>query len=196
MPRPWDSPGKNIRVGCHFLLQCMKVKSESEVAQSCPTLSDPMDYSLPGSSIHGIFQARVLELGAIAFSVICSLESPFKFSFAFATLLFGIRHLAFSLSWLTAFFLSKLEWVSEVAQSCSTLWVRDVWLSFTWTLKEYCRSIYWPNFNIVVSQGMGEGHTIGIEMREQLVGEAVRIHTTFIKFSVLRKLGSWAPKQL
>ena len=70
---------------------------------------DPMDYSLPGSSIHGIFQARVLELGAIAFSVICSLESPFKFSFAFATLLFGIRHLAFSLSWLTAFFLSKLE---------------------------------------------------------------------------------------
>ena len=64
--RPWDSPGKNTGVGCHFLLQCMKVKSESEVAQSCPTLSDPMDYSLPGSSIHGIFQARVLEWGAIA----------------------------------------------------------------------------------------------------------------------------------
>ena len=56
------------RVGCHFLLQCMKVKSESEVAQSCPTLSDPLDCSLPGSSIHGIFQARVLEWGAIAFS--------------------------------------------------------------------------------------------------------------------------------
>ena len=53
---------------CHFLLQCMKVKSESEVAQSCPTLSDPMDCSLPGSSIHGIFQAKVLEWGAIAFS--------------------------------------------------------------------------------------------------------------------------------
>ena len=68
-PRPWDSPGKNTGVGCHFLLQCMKVKSESEVAQSCPTLSDPMDCSLPGSSIHGIFQARVLEWGAIAFSV-------------------------------------------------------------------------------------------------------------------------------
>ena len=67
-PRPWDSPGKNIGVGCHFLLQCMKVKSESEVAQSCLTLSDPMDRSLPGSSIHGIFQARVLEWGAIAFS--------------------------------------------------------------------------------------------------------------------------------
>ena len=68
LPRPWDSPGKNTGVGCHFLLQCMKVKSESEVAQSCPTLSDPMDCSLPGSSIRGIFQARVLEWGAIAFS--------------------------------------------------------------------------------------------------------------------------------
>ena len=67
--RPWDSPGKNTGVGCHFLLQCMKVKSESEVAQSCPTLSDPMNCSLPGSSIHGIFQARVLEWGATAFSI-------------------------------------------------------------------------------------------------------------------------------
>ena len=65
---PWDSPGKNTGVGCHFLLQCMKVKSESEVAQSCPTLSDPMDCSLSGSSIHGIFQTRVLEWSAIAFS--------------------------------------------------------------------------------------------------------------------------------
>ena len=55
LPCPWDSPGKNTGVGCHFLLQCMKVKSESEVAQSCPTLSDPMDCSPPGSSIHGIF---------------------------------------------------------------------------------------------------------------------------------------------
>ena len=68
LPRAWDSPGKNTGVGCHFLLQCMKVKSEREVVQSCPTLSDLMDYSLPGSSIHGIFQARVLEWGAIAFS--------------------------------------------------------------------------------------------------------------------------------
>ena len=68
LPRPWDSPGKNSRVGCHFLLQCMKVKSESEVAQSCPTLSDPRDCSPPGSSVHGIFQASVLEWGAIAFS--------------------------------------------------------------------------------------------------------------------------------
>ena len=67
-PRPWDSPGKNTGVGCHFLLQCMKGKSESEVAQLCPTLSNPMDCSLPGPSIHGIFQARVLEWGAIALS--------------------------------------------------------------------------------------------------------------------------------
>ena len=69
LPCPWDSPGKNTGVGCHFLLQCMKVKSESEVSQSCPTFSDPMDCSLQGSSVHGIFQARVLEWGAIAFSV-------------------------------------------------------------------------------------------------------------------------------
>ena len=69
LPRPWDSPGKNTGVGCHLLLQCIKVKSESEVTQSCPTLSNPMDCSLPGSSVHGIFQARVLEWGAIAFSL-------------------------------------------------------------------------------------------------------------------------------
>ena len=68
LPCPWDSPGKNTGVGCHFLLQCMKVKIKSEVAQSCPTRRDPMDCSLPGSSAHGIFQARVLEWGAIAFS--------------------------------------------------------------------------------------------------------------------------------
>ena len=67
LPRPWDSPGKNTGVGCHFLFQCMKVKSESEASQSCPTLCDPMDYSPPGSSVHGIFQARSLEWGAIAF---------------------------------------------------------------------------------------------------------------------------------
>ena len=72
LPRPWDSPGNNTGVGCHFLLQCMKVKSESEVAQSCLTPRDPMDCSPPGSAIHGIFQARGLEWGAIAFSK----ESP------------------------------------------------------------------------------------------------------------------------
>ena len=73
LPCPWDSLGKNTEVGCHFLLQCMKVKSESEVAQSCPTLSDPMDCSLPGSSVHGSLQARVLEWGAIAFSLLLAM---------------------------------------------------------------------------------------------------------------------------
>ena len=69
LPHPWDSPGENTGVGCHFLLQCMKVKSESEVVQSCPILSDPMDCSVPGSSVHGIFQARVLEWGPRYFLV-------------------------------------------------------------------------------------------------------------------------------
>ena len=77
LPRPRDSPGKNTGVGCHFLLQCMQVNSGSEVAQSCPTLSDPMDCSLPGSSTHGIFQARVLEWGAIASSM-TNLDSILK----------------------------------------------------------------------------------------------------------------------
>ena len=72
LPRPLDSPGKNTGVGCHCLLHCVKVKSESEVAQSCVTLRDPMDCSLPSSSVHGILQARVLEWGAIAFSVLYS----------------------------------------------------------------------------------------------------------------------------
>ena len=80
LPYPWDSPGKNTGVGCHFPLQCMKVKSESEVAQACPTLSDPMDCSPPGSSIHGIFQARVLEWGVIAFSASPSIIYLFHLS--------------------------------------------------------------------------------------------------------------------
>ena len=70
LPRPWDPPGKNTGVGCHFLLQRMKVKSENEVAPSRRTLRDPMDCSPPGSSVHGIFQARVVEWGAIAFSIL------------------------------------------------------------------------------------------------------------------------------
>ena len=80
-PHPWHSPGKNTGVGCHFLPQCMEVKSESEVAQSCTTLSDPMDCSLSGSSIHGICQARVLEWGALAFF---SLDEPFFLEEKFA----------------------------------------------------------------------------------------------------------------
>ena len=80
LPCSWDSPGKNTGVGCHFLFQCMKVKSESEVTHSCLNLCDPMDCSLPGSSIHGIFQARVLEWGAFAFSLIAK---SYLFSLAF-----------------------------------------------------------------------------------------------------------------
>ena len=83
LPHPWDSPGKNTGVGCHFLPQCSEVKSESEVAQSCLTLSDPMDCSLPGSSVHGSFQARVLEWGAIAFSQVHSNHLLFSLSFFF-----------------------------------------------------------------------------------------------------------------
>ena len=82
-PHPKDSLGKNTGVGCHFLLQCMKVKSESEVAYLCPALSDPMDCSLPGCSAHGIFLARVLEWGAIAFSV----HLPYILHFSFALVL-------------------------------------------------------------------------------------------------------------
>ena len=84
LPHPWDSLGKNTGVGCHFLLQCMKVKSQSECTQSCPTLSDPMDCSPPGFSVHWMFQARVLEWGAIAFSnsnsLLISIFVPFRFS--------------------------------------------------------------------------------------------------------------------
>ena len=70
LPRPWDSPSMNTGVDCYFLLQCMKVKRESEAAQLCLILSDPMECSLPGSSIHGIFQARALEWVATAFSML------------------------------------------------------------------------------------------------------------------------------
>ena len=83
LPRPWDSPGKNTGVGCHCLLQCMKVKSESEVAQSCLTLPDPMDCRLPGSSFHGIFQARVTEWVAIAFSVTYLLSHTYIYSYIY-----------------------------------------------------------------------------------------------------------------
>ena len=82
LPHPWDSPGKNTGVGCHFFLQCVKVKSESEVAQPCPTLSDPMDCSPPGSSVHGIFQARVLEW--------VSLPSPYSTRLCFIYLIIFI----------------------------------------------------------------------------------------------------------
>ena len=77
-PTRLSPPGKNTGVGCHFLLQCMKVKSESEVAQSCPTLRDPVDCSPPGSSVHGIFQARGLEWGAALGIVLTCSDSAMK----------------------------------------------------------------------------------------------------------------------
>ena len=87
LPRPWDSPGKNTGVGCHFLLQCMKVKSESEVTHLCPTLSDPMDCSLPGSSVRGILQARVLGWGVTAFSCL-RLTTLFQMCFSHSAFVF------------------------------------------------------------------------------------------------------------
>ena len=94
LPCPWDPPGKNTGVGCHFLLQCMKVKSESEVAQLCPTPSGPMDCSLPGSSVHRIFQARVLEWGAIAFSESQHTTHQFEMLALWLGIPSGLNHLA------------------------------------------------------------------------------------------------------
>ena len=79
LPCPRDSPGKNTGVGCHFLLQCIKVKSESEAVQSCPTLHNPMDCSLPGPSVHGICQAGVLESGGTTWCI-ASLSYPSPFT--------------------------------------------------------------------------------------------------------------------
>ena len=98
-------PGKNTGVGCHFLLQCMRMKSESEVAQSCPTLCEPMDCSLPGSFVHGIFQARVLEWVAISFS---------KYSYSCVSI--AIYEYSMKLR-----YLFKLATAAKSLQSCPTL---------------------------------------------------------------------------
>ena len=115
LPRPWDSPGKNTGIGCHFLLQCMKVKSESEVGQSCLTLCDPMDCSLPGSSVHGIFQARVLEWGAVAFSnnshnIINFLLVEIKVLSLLCSIVMNIYSLLFNLG----VFFSKMELLGQI----------------------------------------------------------------------------------
>ena len=138
---PWDSPGKNTGVGCHFFLQCMQVKSDSEAAQLCLTLSDPLDCSPPGSSIHGIFQARVLEWGAIAFSLLAcemstivyslnilwhclslGLEWKLTFSSPVATVWFskfaGILSAALSQHHLLGFEIAQLEF-HHLGQLCS-----------------------------------------------------------------------------
>ena len=156
---PWDSPGKNAGVGCHFLLQCMEVKSESEVAQSCPALRDPMDCSLPGSSAHGIFQARVLEWGAIAFSmrkaflsllaVLWNSASKWVYlSFILFLLLFffsqlfvrppQIPILPFYISfffWVWSWSLPPMQWQTSIHSSSGTLSIRSSPLSLFLTSK-------------------------------------------------------------
>ena len=131
--RPWDSPGKNTGVGCHFLLQCMKVKRESEVAQSSPTLSDPMGCSLPGSSTHGIFQARVLEWGAIAFF---------------------IYHRPYPILWnITVYSNANIIWLLHIRGICNMYlkvkWksLSHVWLFATpWTMQSMARILEWVAF--------------------------------------------------
>ena len=125
LPHPWDSPGKNTGVGCHFLLQCMKVKSEREVAQSCLILHDPMDCSLPGSSVHGIFQARVLEWGAIAFS---GISGCYILSSAFSSFTELIMYFIFIL----------LKWFITLID----LWILNY--TFTFGIKFHLFMVYDP----------------------------------------------------
>ena len=137
LPRPWDSPGKSTGVGCPFLLQCMKAKSESEVAQSCPTLSDPMDYSLPGSSIHGIFQARVLERVAISSSSIYSEE----------TIIEKDTHTPV---FITAVFTIARTW-KQPRCSLTDEWVKKLWHIYT---IEYYSAIQRNTFDSVLIRRM------------------------------------------
>jgi len=114
--RPWDSPGKNTGVGCHFLLQCMKEKSESEVSQSCPTLRDPMDCSLPGSSVHGIFQARVLEWGAIKPS---TFYLKFKWAPCILSAFFFLESIIILILYLLSYFSSQIFYLLSF---CPIIW--------------------------------------------------------------------------
>ena len=150
--RPWDSPGKNIGVGCPFLLQCMKVKSESEVAQWCSTLSDPMDCSLPGSSAHGIFQARVLEWGAIAFSTILPTICHLNKRFLLTKRKFVTR---LPYTWHHQLEGREFEWTLGVGGgqgglACCDSWGRkelDTTQQLNWTVylrKDSLPSLWWP----------------------------------------------------
>ena len=146
-PRPWDSPRKNTGVGCHFLLQCMKVKSESEVAQSCPTLRDRMDCSPPGFTIHGSFQARVLEWDAIAFS---------------KTLQTSLHYLIGNISSLCALqILLRMSFPSGlVFHRCPDQWLQIWWLntnyclSFWRSLKWFRRAVlHWHTLRVLLQNG-------------------------------------------
>ena len=161
LPRPWDSPGKNTEVGCRFLLECMKVKSESEVAQSCPTLSDPMDCSLPGSSVHGIFQARVLEWDAIAFSILITRLNKIS-SFT----LEDSRVLCLRAGMLKSYCLGLN---SNYNLLCDLKWkwklLSCVWLFVTpWTIQsmEFSRPEYWSGYPF---PSPGDLPSLGIELR-------------------------------
>ena len=156
LPRPWDSPGKNTGVGCHFLLQCRKVKSEREVTQSCPTLRDPMDCSLPGSSVHGIFQARVLESGAIAFSA-AQVHLPNKVSCFASTcvssdnLFLSVRQESTLRPWKGPPFLQQRSQASSEVES----WLRtgDPWGSCCWGAGGACRS-HFHKWRLFASSGL------------------------------------------
>ena len=139
LPRPWDSPGKNNGVGCHFLLQCMKVKGESEVTQPCPTLSDRMDCSLPGSSAHGIFQATVLKWGAIAFSLSVAQSCPTLCNPMDGSMLgFPILHS------LPEFSQTHAHWVGDANQPFYPLLLHSPALNFSqhWGLFQWVGSLH------------------------------------------------------
>ena len=152
LPHPWDSPGKNIGVGCHFFFQCMKVKSESEVAQLCPTLCDSMDCSLPGSTIHGIFQARVPEWSAFAFSNL----SLYPHAFQTAITLISKRPLirtAVTVAWLGRFDLTLFKAIIISPGSCS------IGMSEIKTLHDFS---YWQ---VVVVMGWEAIHTLKLDLK-------------------------------
>ena len=137
LPRPWDSPGRNIGVGCHFLLQCMKVRSESEVAQSCPTLRNPMNHSLLGFSIHGIFQARVLKWVANYFSKyrIWGYIKPFEDRFSpnnFSILILPITWLTWTLA-SKSYSTEKRKVLTSLPCSWPSLGIFFTFLLSSWT---------------------------------------------------------------
>ena len=152
LSRPWDSPGKNTGVGCHSLLQCMKVKSESEVTQSCPTLSDPMDCSPPGSSLHGIFRARVLEWVTIAFSTqSCpSLWDPMNCSPGYCKVRLSLLlNMKFFLKHKTQKSLFTYLYLLMNLQCCVNFWWTAQWINFIHFFQNFFLIYYFKMLNVV-----------------------------------------------